>query len=135
MRIARLKPLPHKAKLILKGSKFSVQLIPNGVTKVSQQLPVGHKDTVTIEAIDANGNVIAFTPDAPPVWSDSAPSEVAEAISTDGLSNVLTAVGPAGQSSTIGVSLKVGGVSYTASDVVTVVAGAIAGIRLVHTLS
>jgi len=135
MRIARLKPLPHKAKLILKSSKFSVQLIPNGVTKVSQQLPVGQKDTVTIEAVDANGNVIAFTPDAGPEWSDSAPSEIAEAVSADGLSNVLTAVGPAGQSATIGVSLKVGGVSYTASDVVTVVAGAIAGIRLVHTLS
>ncbi len=102
---------------------------------MQQTLHVDQIDTVTLQAVDAKGNIVPLTPDAAPVWTDSVPAAVSQTPSTDGLSDVLTAAGTPGQVSTIGVTVLVGGVSFSAQDDVMVVAGAIAGIKLVHTFS
>lgn len=128
-------PEPPLPQVWLVSNDFAVQLKPNEVIKVAQTLHVDQIDTVTIQAFDAKGNAIAFTPDSPPVWTDSAPAVVAQAPSADGLSDVLTPANAVGQSSTIGVTVIVGGQSFGASDTVTVVAGAIAQIKLVHNFS
>ena len=123
---------PHAYHLVTKNLVLTLK--PHGTVHMAQNLPIDKTDTITIQAVDAQGNVVPFTPDAPPVWTDSAPSAVKAAPSADGLSNALTGL-TVGQSSNIGVTMKVAGVTYSATDTVTVVAGAIAGIRLVHTFS
>jgi len=114
---------------------FAVQLKPNEVVQMAQTLHVDQIDTITLQAVDALGNVVAFTPDSPPVWTDSAPTVVAQAPSADGLSDVLTPANMVGQSSTIGATVLIGGVSFGVQDTVTVVAGAIAQIKMVHNFS
>ena len=101
---------------------------------MAQTLHVDQIDTVTIQFVDAQGNVVQATPDSPPVWSNSVPTVVGAAPSADGLSDVLTGL-VVGQTSTVGVTVVVGGVSFSAQDDVLVVEGAIAGIKLVHTFS
>ena len=123
---------PHAYRLV--GKTFVLTLKPHGTVHMTENLPIDKTDTITIQAVDAQGNVVPFTPDAPPVWTDSAPSAVKAVPSADGLSDVLTGL-TVGQSSNIGVTMKVAGVTYSAMDTVTVVAGAIAGIKLVHTLT
>ena len=132
--IARMpKPKPPRAYRIV-AKNLVVTLKPNGTVHMTQNLPIDQIDTLTIKAVDAQGNVVPFTPDAPPVWTDSVPSAVSAAPSADGLSDVLTGL-VIGASSIIGVTVKIGGVTYNVQDTVDVMPGAIAGIKLVHTLS
>lgn len=83
------------------------------------QLPLGQIDTVTIQAVDADGNPVPFQPDSPPVWSNGAPQVIKSQPSSDGLTDVVTPL--AAGSTSLSVSASVGGKPFSASDTETVV--------------
>lgn len=85
-------------------------------------LSLGHILTDTITFNDQNGNsmLVTPTPDSAPVWTSSTAATETLVASADGLSAVGTplAVG----TDVVGLTLAVGGVTYTASQNVTVTA-------------
>src|SRR5690242_2032862 len=83
-------------------------------------ITVGQTDTITLQAIDTNGNPITLVPDAPPTWTNSDPTKASSAVATDHMSNVVTAL--AAGSTDIGVSLTVNSVPFSATSTETVVA-------------
>lgn len=100
------------------------------------QLHVDQIATLGIMAVDSHGNQVVFKPDAPPVWTNSNDAAAKSAVSADGLTNVLTPiVGADGQVDTASVIVAIGGVQFTASVDETIVAGAIAGIRITEAFS
>lgn len=80
---------------------------------------VGSTLKLAIAFLDQNGSPMASTPapDAAPAWTNTAALETG-AVSTDGLTDVLAGV--AAGVDTLGVSLAVGGVTFSASAQVTV---------------
>lgn len=101
-----------------------------------QQLHANQKDTLSIQATDIGGNPVKFVPDTPPVWLNSNPAAVAMTVSADGLSAVLVPVaGAVGEVTTVTLSVTIGGVTFTATDDLTVVEGAIAGVQIIDTFS
>lgn len=83
---------------------------------------VGHTVTCSIVYLDQNGNpmLTAQTPDAAPAWAQTTPATETMAVSADGKTNMLTAV-TAGSDS-VSVALAVGGIAFSASIDITVVA-------------
>ena len=85
---------------------------------------VGHSVDDTIVYLDQNGNpmLVAPTPDAPPVWTNtpSTPAVDTFTVAADGSSAVLaaTAVG----ADTVNLTVTVGGKTYTATQAVTIAA-------------
>lgn len=93
-------------------------------------------DTISIQAVDASGNVVPVTYDSPPVWTNSNPAAATNVVSADGTTNVVTPVASAiGQTTTIGVTAIISGTTFTASNDYTIIAGTVASIRLVDTFS
>jgi hypothetical protein len=93
--------------------------IPMGVPAT---VSVGHEVICTIAYYDQNGNpmLTAVTPDKAPVWTDT-PSVAgvdSNAVSADGLTDVVNAL--AAGTDTVGVSVVVGGKTYTDSALLTV---------------
>lgn len=101
---------------------------------IMSQLHIDQTVSISIVATDVAGNTVAFTPDAPPIWTNSNPAAATDAVSADGLSDVLTPVA-VGLTTSVGVSVVIGGVTFTATIDEAVVEGAIAGIKLVETFS
>lgn len=116
---------------------FSVLLIPNMEIFMATNIHIDQIDTITIQPVDAAGNPVAgVVYDSPPVWTNSNPAAATNVVSADGTSNVVTPVASAiGQTTTIGVTAIVSGVTFTASNDYTIIAGSVAGIRLVDTFS
>lgn len=85
-------------------------------------LTVGHTASFTLLFLDANGNPMLTTPtpDTPPVWTDSTPAT--GTLTSNGLTASEIAI--AAGSDTVSVALSVGGVAFTASQVLTVSAAA-----------
>src|ERR1041385_5938188 len=83
-------------------------------------LTLAQTDTITLSATDTNGNPIALVPDAPPDWTNSDPSVASTSLSVDHLTNTVTPLTEG--TTTIGVSLQVGGTPFTASTDEIVVA-------------
>jgi len=85
---------------------------------------VGHMVTCTLEYLDQNGNpmLTPVTPDSPPVWTDapSAPGVDTNSVSADGLTDVVSAL--AVGSDTVGVTVIVGGKTFTDSTLITITA-------------
>lgn len=84
------------------------------------QVTAGHSVDMAIEYLDQNGNPMLTTPapDSPPVWTNapSAPSIDTLTPSPDGSSAVLaTNAGDANSTDTVGLSVVVGGKTFTAS--------------------
>lgn len=84
------------------------------------QVTAGHEVDATIVYLDTNGNpmLTAPTPDSPPSWTNapSAPGIDTLTVSPDGSSAVLaTNVTDANSSDTLGLSVTVGGKTFTAS--------------------
>ena len=83
------------------------------------QVTVGHTVTNTIVYLDQNGNpmVTTPTPDSPPVWTDSGstatPPIDSLSVSTDGSTATVTA--QAAGTDELGVTVVVGGKTFTAS--------------------
>lgn len=93
-----------------------------------------------IEALDAAGNVVPFTPDAPPNWVNNNPASDPGVISPDGLTDTLTPDPTAnvGDQATVTVTVAIGGVQFNANITETITAPKptpIAAIRITETLS
>lgn len=91
---------------------------------MATSMNVGQKLPITIQFLDQNGNPMAPTPvpDAPPTWTNSNNTVGTLVVASDALSaeeDALTA-----GATTVGMTLAVAGVSFTASLDVTVAAAA-----------
>jgi hypothetical protein len=113
------------------SNNFAVALQPERTINMSDTLHLNQIDNLSIVADDANLNIVPFTPDAPPVWTNSNPAAATMVASADGLTAVLTPV--AVGVTTVGVSVVINKVTFSASDDITIVAGAIASISIVAT--
>jgi hypothetical protein len=118
----------------LKINQLAILLVENQEVFVMSQLHIDQIVTLSIEATDVAGNVVPFTPDAPPVWANGNPAAATDVVSADGLTDVLTPVA-VGQTDSVKVSVVIGGVGFTATIDETIVAGKVAGIRIVETFS
>lgn len=85
-----------------------------------QTFNVGHVDTMSIVYLDALGlpMLTPVTPDSVPVWAQSTPATDALAVAASGLS--ATATGLAAGTDTISLTVIVGGVSFSATQDLTV---------------
>ena len=92
-------------------------------------------DTVSLVFFDSTGATVP-TPDfdAPPVWINSVPAAITDAVSADATSDVLTPVA-IGQTSNLSCTLSVSGTQLSFNADYTVIAGAIAGFKFVDTFS
>lgn len=110
-----------------------VFLPPNQETFILSQLHDDQVDNLSIQAVDAKGNIVspvAF--DSPPTWTNSDDTAATVAASADGTTAVVTPV-KVGGTTTVSVSASIAGTVFTASTQITVVTGAVAGISIVET--
>lgn len=102
---------------------------------MSTTVTVGHQINYSFIYVDTNGNpmLTPVTPDSPPVWADAPASPPVDTFtaSADGSTAVLIA--SAAGSDTVTLAVTVGGVAYTASDLVTIqpVPQTLGGIQIV----
>lgn len=102
---------------------------------MATSLHIDQIDTLSIVALDAADDPVApITFDSPPVWTNSNPAAATNLPSADGTTNVLTPIA-VGQTTTVGVTAIIGGVTFTASADYTVVAGAVASIQIADSFS
>lgn len=83
-------------------------------------LTLGHNVECTLAYLDANGNPMLTTPkvDSPPVWTNTTPATETLVVSPDGLTAEATTVAVGTDS--IGVTVIVAGVTFTASVAIEV---------------
>lgn len=112
----------HHIRVILTLGGVSVELIPNGVIHMAVTQNVGQTTAFSIEYLDQNGQkmLVTPTPDAPPQWSQTDPAIDQLTAAADG--NTADAKGLAAGTETIKLDLKVGGVDFSATIDMTVVA-------------
>lgn len=83
---------------------------------------VGHQVVASYVILDQNGQPMLTqpTPDSPATWTDtlSVPGVDTNAVSADGTQDVITAAAPG--TDTVGVSVTVGGKTFTDSALLTV---------------
>ena len=90
--------------------------------------------TLSVEAVDAFGNPVPAVFDSPPAWTNS--NDAAATLAVSGDTATLTPVaGGVGQSTTVTVTASIAGVPFSASVDYTVIAAAVAGIRIVAVLN
>ncbi len=101
---------------------FAVELIPNGVIHMATTQDVGQTTPLSIAYFDQNGSpmLVNPTPDSPPVWSQTDATVDDLVAAGDGLT--ASAKGLAAGAETIKVDLAVGGMSFSATLDMTVVA-------------
>jgi hypothetical protein len=121
------------------GSALRILLEKGKEPFIVSQLHVDQKVTLSIVATDAAGNPVAFKPDAAtppatnPTWTNSNPA-ADMVVSNDGLTAVLTPkADQVGQVTSVSMAVIVDGVTFTATDDLTIVEGAIAGVKLIET--
>ena len=97
-----------------------VYVLKPGENKMSDTVTVGHQIDFSIEYVDTNGNpmLTPVTPDSPPTWTNVSGSPDTFTVSADGTTAVLQATGAG--SDTVSLSVTVGGVIFTASDLITI---------------
>jgi len=95
-------------------------LTPGQRTKLMLTLTLGHNVECTIAYLDQNGNPMLTnqTPDSPPVWTNTTPATETLVVSPDGLTAEATTVAVGTDS--IGVTVVVGGATFTASVAIEV---------------
>lgn len=112
----------HSPRPWLVVNGVAIELIPNQEIHVDITLSVGHTLTDSILFLDAVGNpmLTTVTPDSPPTWTQSTPATETLTASADGLtfSGPAIAVG----TDSVGLTVVVGGVTFSASQSVTVTA-------------
>ena len=106
-----------RVNLTVNGYRYELQ--PHRKIHIMTALTVGHMDTLGIEYLDTTGApmLTPVTPDSPPVWTNapSTPPVDTFVVAADGSSAVLTAT--AAGADTVTLTVIVGGVTFTASDV------------------
>ncbi len=108
--------------LFVNGTGFLLH--PNEENCIMTTAIVGQTITYAIGYLDTAGNPMTSppTPDSAPAWTQTDPATDTLTAAADG--NSATALTLAAGTDSISVSLSVGGVSFTASDAVTVTAAA-----------
>lgn len=96
------------------------------------QLHIDQKAVLGIRARDVAGNVVPFTPDAPPTWSGNNPLAATEEVSADGLTDTLTPV-TVGLTTDLLVEVLIGGQKFSATISENVVEGAVASVEITET--
>ena len=105
---------------------------------MSTTVTVGHSIDYSFIYVDTNGNpmLTPVTPDSPPVWTDAPASPPVDTftVAADGSTAVLAATATGGD--TVTLTVIVGGVTYTASDLVTINAApqTLGGVQIVATV-
>lgn len=118
----------------LRINNSAVLLKPNERTFIMSQIHVDQIAVLTIQAVDSKGNPVSAAFDGPPVWTNSNEAAATSSVAADGSTDTLTPVGTAvGQSTTASVVATIGGTQFTASIDEAIVAGAVAGIKIVET--
>jgi hypothetical protein len=118
-------------------NNHAVELEPERTIHMADTLHLAQIGNLSIVADDSKLNVVSFTPDpvvAPatnPTWTNSNPAAATLVASVDGLTAVLTPV--AIGVTTVGVSVVIGGVTFSASDDISIVGGAVASVSIVLT--
>src|SRR5208337_4439485 len=99
-----------------------VYILEPGANTMSTSVTVGHVIDFSIQYVDTSGNpmLTPVTPDSPPVWADAPASPPVDTftVAADGSTAVLAATAAGGD--TVTLTVIVGGVSYSASDIVTI---------------
>jgi hypothetical protein len=114
-------------------------LEPGRTIHMADTVTVGHQIAFSIEYVDTAGNpmLTAVTPDSPPTWTDAPSAAGVDTFtaSADGTTAVLVAT--AAGSDTVGLSVTVAGVTYTASDLVTISAApqVLGGVEIVSVVT
>lgn len=124
---------PHRRVrvwLTTEPAGVSVLLDPKGTTYLMSNLRLDQLNNLSIEAVDANGNPVPAAIESA-TWSNS--NDAAATLAATDATAVLTPV--ALGETTVSVTAVVGGQSFSASITVTVVPGAVAGIRIVENIS
>jgi len=97
------------------------------------------RETVKLSIIarDVAGVPVQFVPDSPPVWTNSNPAAATDAVAADGLSDVLTPVPTAniGDVTSVGLTVIIKGIAFTATIDETIVDGNVASIEIVETFT
>jgi hypothetical protein len=104
---------------------------------VMSQLHKKEKVTLSIIARDVAGVPVQFAPDSKPVWTNSNPAAATDAVAADGLSDVLTPAPAAniGDVTSVGLTVVIKGIAFTATVDETIVDGDVASIEIVETFS
>lgn len=124
-----------KIYIWLRINDTAIMLRPNQRTYVMSQLHTDQIVTLSLQAVDSQGNIVDATFENTQ-WSNSNEAAAASKVSDDGLTDTLTpGSGAIGQATTVSVSTQIGGVTFTASITETIVAGAVAGVQLIETFS
>lgn len=111
--------------------KFAVRLIPNRKVFVMEQLHVNETDTLSILATDEFGNIVDSAV-SNVVWSNSNEAAAVSSNPTPETLLLTPVTNAVGQETTVDVSVTISGTTFTAQDTLTIVAGPVAGIRIVH---
>jgi hypothetical protein len=130
----------HHVRVVLFVDGYGHELNPHKRTRIMTSVTAGHKVTYAIAYLDANGNPMLTTPtpDSPPAWTDTIGAADTLTVAADGNSAVLqTGAADASSTDTVGVTVVVGGKSFSATDTVDVSAAPqeLTSIALVGTVS
>jgi ABC-type uncharacterized transport system permease subunit len=112
-----------------------VQLSPNQGVHVMTQLHIDQLDTLSLLAFDAAGNQVAADYDGPVQWSNSNPAAVTATVSGDNSEVCVLDPQAVGEASTVNFSASIGGTVFTGSLEIEVVAGDVARVEIVETIS
>jgi hypothetical protein len=107
--------------------------LTSGVTVVSE-LPEDKTRILTIQALNGLGAVLEIVDfDSPPSWTNSNPKAATGEAWEEGQRYIVTPAGGAvGQSTSISVSVQIGGQHYSATNEIRIVAGKVAAIKIVE---
>ncbi len=114
-------------------------LQPGRTVHMADSVSVGHQIAFSIEYVDTAGNVMLtpVTPDSPPTWTDAPATPPVDTftVAADGSTALLMA--SAAGSDTVSLSVTVGGVTFSASDLITITAApqVLGGVNIVSVVS
>lgn len=112
----------HRVSVLLSVGTVSILLHPNVEEFLMTDITLGHGLDLSISYLDQDGNpmLVTPTPDSAPAWTQTTPATETLVVGADG--NTAHAQSVAVGSDSIGVTVVVGGTTFTASIIVNVAA-------------
>jgi len=110
----------HHVRVLFTVGTVGILLAPNKEAFLMTDITLGHGLDLSITYLDQNGNpmLVTPTPDAPATWTQTNPETETLVVGADGNTAATTSI--AVGSDSIGLSVTVGGATYTASLIVNV---------------
>jgi hypothetical protein len=119
----------------IRFKETAILLRPNQREFIMRQIHEDTLDTITIAAVDSQGNPVSpVVFDAPPAWTNTDDAVAKLTVAPNALSAVLDPQTVDGVT-TVSVSVVIGGTTFAARADYTVISGAVASISLVDTFS